>query len=395
MSAIERRAGRKRRPRYNVLRTSTPSSALKRTLCTALVMFACRSCGEGGSGGHGAHALATPNHHHENATWAWNHARRPAVLHRPTISEMMEFVNRNEPFVMRGWLDQHKSAWSDAAAVGDLSSPSLLRSLLAHDTRVPVRRVRQIECTAEPFVVDSPEVLPDVPMTIAEYIDLVQSVVSNRGRGKTREADTDADGDADGDAITDAGTDGDTASKAPLAMDIDALRAGHGAPDFDPAAVTGRPECTSWHFEHYLAQQPVSQFRGLADIVPDVFGGASVDDSPYLYLHCGAATGRRMRTRLHWDFAENLHFVLSGRKRFVMWDAITGASTLSGDMNKHGNKSPIDIMDTMARVNGQFPAFKLAAPLAWGVELLAGDALYIPMFVCRLPVLRAEANTPN
>ena len=327
----------------------------------------------------------------------WQRGRSPDVLHRPSISKMMEYVNRNEPFVMKGWLEA-QSAWEPAAVAGDFGVAALVEELLGVNTVIAVRKMRRVYCNMSPRVVDTPEVFEDELMTVAEYLGRRhrrqrprdESSLGRAGPTPTGHGDSDPQQflneraskngtkqvvKMDGDEAVVAGAAGGAMNAQQKRQQFDQN------PQFDPSIAVGRDDCMSWKYIYYVAQQSIVQFPKLAQVIPDVFEGAATKGSPFLYLNCPSQPDEFARTMLHWDFAENMHFVLAGRKKIVLWDAVTGASLFYGDMKHLGNRSPIDIYQDPHTLNVEFPAFKLAEALAWQVTLDPGDALYIPMCV--------------
>ena len=104
---------------------------------------------------------------------------------------------------------------------------------------------------------------------------------------------------------------------------------------------------------------------------PDLLSalGAPWRNAPSAYVGSGS------RTPLHFDLLENLFCVVRGRKRVQLWHPAHGTRLYPGG----GGEALFSRVDPTQFDPVEYPEFAGAVGLAHEVELVAGDALYLPL----------------
>jgi hypothetical protein len=121
----------------------------------------------------------------------------------------------------------------------------------------------------------------------------------------------------------------------------------------------------------YMAGVPISQYLPMlaADLAPLEFLSESKQRHRQMWI-----SGKGSKSPLHYDLDDNIHVVVSGRKRFYLF-AYTETAKLypCGKLSKTPHYSMVDAQDPDLQ---RFPRFRSAA--GYDVTLTRGDMVYIP-----------------
>lgn len=88
--------------------------------------------------------------------------------------------------------------------------------------------------------------------------------------------------------------------------------------------------------------------------------------------------GNRVRVAPHYDLAENIGVVVSGRRRFTVFPPDQIGNLYTGPLEMTPAGTPISLVDLAAPDLDRFPRFAEAAKVAQSAVLEPGDAIYLP-----------------
>jgi hypothetical protein len=168
-----------------------------------------------------------------------------------------------------------------------------------------------------------------------------------------------------------------------------------GAPDIE-GRFFYNADCSGFNF-----QREIGNFRALLD---ELLARAHEAQPPALYLgstelegslpglrHFNSLgfgqgqnplvslwLGNRARVAAHFDLPDNLACVVAGRRRFTLFPPDQVANLYVGPLDLTPAGQPISLVDVAHPDLARFPRFAKALEQAQTVELLPGDALFLP-----------------
>lgn len=106
------------------------------------------------------------------------------------------------------------------------------------------------------------------------------------------------------------------------------------------------------------------------------------EDNPNPFVPPGTKArvwiGNRVTVAPHFDVADNLAFVMAGRRRFILFPPEQTANLYPGPMDATPANVPISMVSLDAPELDRFPRYREALEAAVVAELEPGDAIYIP-----------------
>ena len=88
--------------------------------------------------------------------------------------------------------------------------------------------------------------------------------------------------------------------------------------------------------------------------------------------------GNRIRVAPHYDLAENIGVVVSGRRRFTVFPPDQIGNLYTGPLELTPAGTPVSMVDLANPDLDRFPRFAAAAAVAQSATLEPGDAIYLP-----------------
>jgi len=141
-------------------------------------------------------------------------------------------------------------------------------------------------------------------------------------------------------------------------------------------------ELLSTLLEHVDDPDPPSIYAGAIPLKAELSG--IVEQNANLLLDDGTEQlvsiwiGNRGQTATHWDLAQNIAYVVGGRRRFTLFPPDQLQNLYIGPLDNTLAGQPISLVDLRDPDYDRYPRFREALMNARSAELGPGDAIYIP-----------------
>jgi hypothetical protein len=144
------------------------------------------------------------------------------------------------------------------------------------------------------------------------------------------------------------------------------------------------PQLLSNVLKGILQQRQVAEPLGIAmqAISPAESLPGLEEENPNLYVPADVRArlwiGNKVTVAPHFDVAENLAFVIAGRRRFILFPPEQASNLYPGPMDATPANVPIGMVSLDEPELDRFPRYREALDAALVSELEPGDAIYIP-----------------